>query len=141
METRSLPTPPFAASREHHSFPPWESAIMNANLFDRFVRTIVNPDKIAIMTAGDETYTYGALLALSGRLANALVDHGVKPGDRVAAQVEKSVPALILYLATVRAGGVFLPLNTAYTAAEVSYFLEDAQPTLFVCDPARQSSL
>jgi malonyl-CoA/methylmalonyl-CoA synthetase len=114
---------------------------MNANLFERFVRTIVDPDKLAITTAGGEAYTYGALVALSGRLANALADYGVKPGDRVAVQVEKSVPALVLYLATLRAGGVFLPLNTAYTEAEVRYFIEDAEPALFVCDPARQSSL
>ena len=51
-----------------------------------------------------------------------------EPGDRVAVQVEKSIEALVLYLATVRAGGVFLPLNTAYTPAEVDYFLDDAEP-------------
>ena len=64
-----------------------------------------------------------------------------KPGDRVAAQVEKSVEAIVLYLATVRAGGVFLPLNTGYTPAEVEYFLGDAEPAVFVCDPARYASL
>jgi malonyl-CoA/methylmalonyl-CoA synthetase len=114
---------------------------MNANLFERFLRTIVKLDKIAITTAGGETYSYGALVALSGRLANTLVHYGVKPGDRVAAQVEKSVPALVLYLATLRAGGVFLPLNTAYTEAELRYFIEDAEPVLFICDPGRRSSL
>ncbi|MFG1480544.1 malonyl-CoA synthase [Xanthobacter sp. V4C-4] len=79
--------------------------------------------------------TYADALALSGRLANLLVARGVKPGDRVAAQVEKSWPALALYLATVRAGAVYLPLNTAYTLAEVDYFLSDAAPALFVCRP------
>ena len=65
----------------------------------------------------------------------------MKPGDRVAAQIEKSVAAIVLYLATVRAGGVFLPLNTGYTPAEVEYFLGDAEPAVFVCDPARSQSL
>lgn len=79
--------------------------------------------------------TYGDALALSARLAHLLVARGVKPGDRVAVQVEKSWPALALYLATVRAGAAYLPLNTAYTLNEVEYFLSDAQPTVFVCRP------
>jgi len=79
--------------------------------------------------------TYADALALSGRLASLLVARGVKPGDRVAVQVEKSWTALALYLATVRAGAAFLPLNTAYTLAEVEYFLGDAQPAVFVCRP------
>jgi malonyl-CoA/methylmalonyl-CoA synthetase len=65
----------------------------------------------------------------------------VQPGDRVAVQVDKSIEALMLYLGTQRAGGVFLPLNTAYTPAEVGYFLSDAEPAVFVCDPARADAL
>ena len=65
----------------------------------------------------------------------------VKPGDRVAVQVEKSVPALILYLATVRAGAVFLPLNTAYTLNELDYFIGDAEPSLVVCDPSKADGI
>ncbi|MGE4372622.1 MAG: malonyl-CoA synthase [Xanthobacter sp.] len=79
--------------------------------------------------------TYADALALSGQLANLLVQRGVKPGDRVAVQVDKSWPALALYLAAVRAGAVYLPLNTAYTLNEVEYFLSDAEPTVFVCRP------
>lgn len=74
-------------------------------------------------------------------MAGALVATGVQPGDRVAARVEKSVEALLLYIATLYVGGVFLPLNTAYTAAEMAYFLEDAEPKLVVCDPSTVSSL
>ena len=70
-------------------------------------------------------------------MANVLVARGVKPGDRVAAQTEKSVPALVLYLATVRAGAVYLPLNTAYTLNELEYFIGDAEPSLVVCDPVQ----
>jgi malonyl-CoA/methylmalonyl-CoA synthetase len=77
--------------------------------------------------------SYGDVIELSGRIANVLVDLGVKPGDRVAVQVEKSAEALMLYLGTLRAGAVFLPLNTAYTPAEIRYFLGDAEPALFVC--------
>ncbi len=79
--------------------------------------------------------TYGDALALSARLANLLVARGVKPGDRVAVQVEKSWPALALYLGAIRAGAVYLPLNTAYTLNEIEYFLSDAEPAVFVCRP------
>jgi malonyl-CoA/methylmalonyl-CoA synthetase len=84
---------------------------------------------------------YAGLEALTARTATALVKLGVKPGDRVAAQVEKSPEALILYLGTLRAGAVFLPLNPAYTSAELEYFLADAEPKILVCDSARRDSL
>ncbi|MDB5470123.1 MAG: malonyl-CoA synthase [Caulobacter sp.] len=79
---------------------------------------------------------YGDLDGLTGQWANALAGLGVQPGDRVAVQVEKSPENLILYLATVRIGAVFLPLNTAYTLVELEYFIGDAEPALIVCDPA-----
>lgn len=88
-----------------------------------------------------EVYTYASLPGAIGRTANALAALGVKPGDRVAVQVEKSPLALMLYLATIRMGAVYLPLNTAYTPAETAYFLEDAEPSLFVCDPAAEAAL
>ena len=94
------------------------------------------------MTLEDaRTYTFGDILTASGRYATALASLGVGAGDRVAVQVEKSPEALLLYLATVRAGAVFLPLNTAYTPAEVSYFLADAQPVVFVADPSKEDAL
>src|SRR5829696_4440664 len=114
---------------------------MNANLFNRLARNVADPNKTAIETVSGERITYSDLIAWSGRLANALTGLGVKPADRVAAQIEKSVAAIVLYLATVRAGGVFLPLNTAYTPAEVEYFLGDAEPALFVCDPGKHAAL
>ena len=85
--------------------------------------------------------TYADVVNRSGQLANSLIKLGVKPGDRVAAQVEKTAEALLLYLASLRAGAVYLPLNTAYTAAEVRYFLSDAEPTVFVCSPARAEEM
>ncbi|PZQ11588.1 MAG: malonyl-CoA synthase [Ancylobacter novellus] len=94
-----------------------------------------------IETADGSVLTYGGMIDRSGQFARALVAAGVKPGDRVAAQVEKSVEAILLYLATVRAGGVFLPLNTGYTPAEIDYFIGDAEPALFVVDPAARDAL
>jgi malonyl-CoA/methylmalonyl-CoA synthetase len=65
----------------------------------------------------------------------------VRPGDRISVQLDKGIGALILYLATIRAGGVFLPLNTAYTPAEVEYFINDAKPVLLVCRPQSETAL
>ena len=76
-----------------------------------------------------------------GRLTALFQYLGLEPGGRVAVQVEKSPENLFLYLAIVKAGGVLLPLNTAYTDDEVGYFLGDAEPTLFVCVPERAGSL
>ncbi len=114
---------------------------MNANLFDILVRNIANPEAAAIETPAGERISYADLVARTGRMANALAGLGVKPGDRIAAQVEKSVEAIILYLATVRAGAVFLPLNTGYTPAEIDYFIGDAEPAILVCDPVREAEL
>ena len=85
--------------------------------------------------------TYREIDEASARLANALRSLGASKGDRVAAQTEKSLAALTLYLACVRAGIIYLPLNTAYTAAEIAYFLQDAEPKLFVCAPAKLDAL
>ena len=85
--------------------------------------------------------TFGELFAGAERNAAALVAMGVQPGDRVAVQVEKTIEAIQLYLGTVMAGGVFLPLNTAYTTPEVAYFLGDASPRVVVCDPSREDDL
>lgn len=105
------------------------------HLFSAIRSAITDPDKPLAIHPEGGVETYADALALSGQLANLLVARGVKPGDRVAVQVEKSWPALALYLAAVRAGAVYLPLNTAYTLNEVEYFLSDAQPTVFVCSP------
>ncbi|GMU49986.1 MAG: acyl-CoA synthetase [Candidatus Desulfobacillus denitrificans] len=81
--------------------------------------------------------SYAELESQSARYGALLAEAGLKPGDRVAAQVEKSAEALLLYLGCLRAGSVFLPLNPAYTRGEVAYFLDDARPGLFVCTPER----
>ena len=78
--------------------------------------------------------SFAQLADLSSRYANMLAAHDVRPGDRVAAQVPKRSEMLALYLATVQAGAVFLPLNTGYRQEELVYFLEDASPGLFLCE-------
>ncbi len=85
--------------------------------------------------------THAELWDGAARMAKALVSLGVEPGDRVAMQVEKSVAALQCYLGTVMAGAVHLPLNTAYTPVEVEYFLSDASPRVFICDPETRDTL
>ncbi|MGJ8646897.1 MAG: malonate--CoA ligase [Marinomonas colpomeniae] len=84
---------------------------------------------------------YGDLFENAEKIAAALVASGLLPGDRVAAQVEKSITTIQLYLGCVIAGGVFLPLNTDYTPPEVEYFLVDASPTIFVCTPEKEGAL
>ena len=88
-----------------------------------------------MILADGRVWTYDDVERASGRMANLIVALGLKPGDRVAAQVEKTPEALVLYLATLRAGMVFLPLNPAYQRQELEYFLGDAQPGMFVCRP------
>lgn len=85
--------------------------------------------------------TYAAFVAGAARIAAVLVARGLKPGDRLAAQVEKSPQALALYAACVRAGVVFLPLNTAYTTDELTYFVQNSGARMLVCDPARADAL
>lgn len=114
---------------------------MNGNIFQQFVDAIQDTSAPFVETASGDKYSYADLFALSGRIANALVAAGVKPDDRVAAQVEKSVAALALYLAVVRCGAIFNPLNTAYTDTEMAYFIGDAKPTVLVCDPKRAGGL
>ena len=113
----------------------------NANLFARLFDGLDDPSRLAMETHDGQRITYGDLIARAGQMANVLVSRGVKPGDRVAAQTEKSVSGLVLYLATVRAGGVYLPLNTAYTLNELDYFIGDAEPTVVVCDPAKAEGI
>jgi malonyl-CoA/methylmalonyl-CoA synthetase len=109
-------------------------------LFDRLLAS-GEADALALETGAGRRYRYADLVNESGRLASALAGLGVKPGDRVAVQVEKSATNLLLYLATIRAGAVYLPLNTAYTLAELAYFVCDAEPAVIVCDPKARAGV
>jgi malonyl-CoA/methylmalonyl-CoA synthetase len=80
-------------------------------------------------------YTWRDIDRASARMANLLASLELPEGSRIAVQVEKSVEAMLLYLATLRAGHVFLPLNTAYQSAEIEYFIGNAEPAVVVCTP------
>jgi malonyl-CoA/methylmalonyl-CoA synthetase len=114
---------------------------MSAHLYDALTARFPKRDKPFLTTPEGRTVSFRALEEGSARIASVLRDLGVQPGDRVAVQVEKSPEAVLLYLACLRSGAVFLPLNTAYTPAEIGYFLGDAEPKVFVCDPARRGKL
>lgn len=93
------------------------------------------------LTAPDGgTRSYAEIGDLARRMASALAAAGARPGDRIAVQVEKSAENVALYLAALLGGFVYLPLNTAYTDEELSYFIADAEPAIFVTDPARAAS-
>jgi malonyl-CoA/methylmalonyl-CoA synthetase len=78
-------------------------------------------------------YSWSDLERATAMMANLLQGLGIPKGSRVAVQVEKSPEALFLYLATIKAGYVYLPLNTAYQAAEIEYFIQNAEPAVMVC--------
>ena len=95
---------------------------MTDNLYQRFVHAATDPDKVFIVTPGRSSISFRDAFGAAARFAHVLAAHGVRPGDRVAAQVGKSPEALFLYLACLRTGAVYLPLNTDYTASELSLF-------------------
>ena len=94
-------------------------------------------DQSAIETDQGLVYSWRDLERATAMMANLLASLDLPAGARIAVQVEKSVEALMLYLATLRAGYVFLPLNTAYKSAEIEYFLQDAQPAVVLCASAQ----
>ena len=105
------------------------------NLYDLLAsRFPADRSKPAFLLPDGGAVSYGQLEDDVARTASLLIEYEVEPGDRIALQSEKSVAAVAVYLATLKVGAVFLPLNTAYTEAEVDYFLEDAEPVLFVED-------
>jgi malonyl-CoA/methylmalonyl-CoA synthetase len=109
---------------------------MPDNIYDLIRSRAPRLDKMAMESPDDFSLTYGELFERSGQAANALIALGVQPGDRVAVQIDKSPDMIVLALACFRAGAALLPLNTAYTLAELEYFLGDAKPALVICRPA-----
>jgi len=109
---------------------------MGSNLYD-IVRTRFpgDPGACFIELPDGRRLRYADLESQSARIAHRLTRRGARPGDRVMAQAEKSPEAVFLYLACLRAGLVYLPLNTGYRAAELDYFRADAEPSVIVCDP------
>jgi malonyl-CoA/methylmalonyl-CoA synthetase len=97
--------------------------------------------RVCLETPAGLRYTFSELETETARYANWLGRAGLKRGDRVAVQVEKSPAALFFYLACLRAGLIFVPLNTAYRDLELEHFLDDAAPALVVCAPERVAAI
>lgn len=111
----------------------------NENLFERFLASFPDdPGQTLLTTANGNVYTYGDALDDSGRMARCLSDLGLKRGDRVTVQAKKSPEVLWLYLACLRGGFVFHPLDMSYQLDELVFFVNNAKPAVVVCDPDKQ---
>ena len=114
---------------------------MANHLFDTIRSKMTDSNRLFMETPDGARMTYAELIAETGRYANALTALAIKPGDRVAVQLEKSPAVIFIYLACVRIGAVFLPLNTGYTLNELDYFISDSGASLVVCDPQAEAGL
>lgn len=113
---------------------------MSGNLYSVFAaRAPADGSKTFIERPDGSRLTYADVESGTARIANIMKGLGLGPGDRVAVQTDKSAEVLLLYLACLRSGIVYIPLNTAYMVAELRYLLADAEPRLFVCRPERQA--
>jgi|SRR5450631_2869377 malonyl-CoA/methylmalonyl-CoA synthetase len=115
------------------------SVVDPADWVDNAVRR--QPQRVFLRTPQGRALSYAALRDQTTRFASALAARGVIPGDRVAVQIDKSVDAVLLYIACLRMGAVFVPINVANTANEVDYFLSDSQPRVAVIRPADRAVL
>lgn len=109
---------------------------MSENLYDLLAsRFPSDRDRPCFILGDGAEISYGALEVGAAAVAGRLVAAGVGPGDRVALQAEKSPESIMVYFGVLKAGAVYLPLNPAYTATEVDYFIGDAEPKVFITDP------
>lgn len=113
---------------------------MSNHFYDQTFGLHTASDHIFLKT-GDGDISHAAFAAMTARLSNALVAAGMSVGDRVAVQAEKSATLLAVCAATIRAGGVYLPLNTGYTPTEINYFASDARPSIIIVDPAAAADI
>lgn len=115
---------------------------MTESMFAVFARQARERGEAPFLSFADgSVMSYGAAFRRTGQIANLYRALGVQPGDRVAIQAEKSVQGLLTYLAALRCGAVYLPLNTGYTPAEIAYFLGDAEPRLFIHRPEDEAAM
>jgi len=110
-------------------------------LYDALIAPHAENDAIFLTCDDGAEVSYASFVARVAQLAHVLADAGVKPGDRVVVQAPKLADAVALYGAAVQAGAVYLPLNTAYTQSELSYFIADAKPALVVCDKRNEAEI
>ncbi len=110
-------------------------------LYDNLISKNSKKNTCFLEQIGKAAVSFSQFSKRTSQVANLLVKYGLQPGDRVAVQAEKTIEIIILYAATIQAGGVFLSLNTDYKKDEVTYFLKDAEPRIFVCDPYKVEDL
>ena len=110
-------------------------------LYDSLFGRHAGAASVFLVLPDGSTWTHAAFLERAAQFAHVLTDIGLSAGDRLAAQIEKSPEALALYAACAQTGVVFLPLNTAYTVSELSYFVDNSGAALLVCDPGRAEAL
>ncbi len=114
---------------------------MTNTLFDALFAPHASNEATFLTLDDGATVSFANFVARVAQIAHVLIDAGVKPGDRVVVQAPKLMDTIALYGATVQAGAVYLPLNTAYTRNELTYFIEDATPALVVCDASDASAI
>ncbi|MGK7936643.1 MAG: AMP-binding protein [Xenococcaceae cyanobacterium] len=108
---------------------------MSHNLYEILTASVKNKDKTFLITEDKNIVTYQDIDILSARIADRLSKLGIAKGDRLVAQVSKSIEALALYLGCLRSGVIFVPLNPAFTLNELQYYLENAEPKIVICSP------
>ena len=110
-------------------------------LYDALLRPHEGSGKTFLILKDGTEIAYASFLGMAARFAHALAEAGVEVGDRVALQAKKSPEALAVYAACVEMGAIFLPLNTAYTPAEVAYFVSDSGAAVLICDGSSRAAL
>lgn len=111
------------------------------NLYDKIKEVFTKQPNKVIISTNNKNYSCREVDHYSEKLANLLYHLGISPGDRLVVQVEKSEFNLFLYLACLRCGIIYLPLNNTYTENELAYFFNDAQPKMIICDPKRKRAI
>lgn len=112
----------------------------NQGLYQHFLERIIRAGKKPFIEAVNTSYLYSDVDPVCANIHSVMASAGVQKGSRVLVQVEKSPEAVFLYLACLRMGAIFVPLNTGYTINEVQYFFDNAEPDLCVCDPIKEKS-
>ena len=110
-------------------------------LYDQLFERHRTSQKAFLIRPDGSSVTYDAFLSLSDRFAATLTNQGLKAGDRLAVQIDKCPEFLAIFAACAKTGIIFLPLNTAYTASEIQYFVDDAEASLLLCDPKNKADL
>jgi malonyl-CoA/methylmalonyl-CoA synthetase len=115
--------------------------MVNNNLYTHFAKNFLKYPKRDFLSSDHGSVKFENIHEETGFYVAMFSNIGISKGDRVVVQVDKSIEAVLLYLACLRYGAIYIPLNTAYTKEELRYFLSDSMPELFVCDPRNENSM